>query len=363
MKHIFPILVGMLFIVSCQQQKSQHLGVRPMADTVGFAQYDWQTDSIMARIKALQIDLVYQTYLFDDPDPESGWKTVVCPHDDYAYAGYLYPEILRDVKASTVIIFGVAHKARQFELENRIVFDSYTSWHGPYGDIKISPIRDEIMNNLPEEVFIVHDSMQTIEHAVEALLPFLQYFNREVEIVSILVPYMSFDRMNEISEILAAAIQKTVSQRGWQWGKDYAIAISSDAVHYGDRDWGGKNFARFGTDKQGYLKAVAYEKEIISNCLMGKISPQKLERFTKYTVKANDYKQYKWTWCGRYSVPLGLLTSNYIAELQGTSFYGILSSYGTSIDHPKLKVEDLNMGITAPANDHHWVGYAAAGYK
>ena len=29
----------------------------------------------------------------------------------------------------------------------------------------------------------------------------------------------------------------------------------------------------------------------------------------------------------------------------------------------KVKVDDLKMGTTAPANNHHWVGYAAFGYE
>ena len=34
------------------------------------------------------------------------------------------------------------------------------------------------------------NDMQTVEHSVEAIVPFLQAYNRDVEIVSILVPYM-----------------------------------------------------------------------------------------------------------------------------------------------------------------------------
>ena len=116
----------------------------------------------------------------------------IAPHDDYAYAGLMYPLVLRNVAASVVIIFGVAHKARQLGLEDQLVFDSFTHWPGPYGDIAVSPLREKIMAALPEGSYRVSDEMQSIEHSVEAKLPFLQHYNRSVEFVPILVPYMSF---------------------------------------------------------------------------------------------------------------------------------------------------------------------------
>ena len=61
--------------------------------------------------------------------------------------------------------------------------------------------------------------------------------------------------MVEIAKPLAEALKKAAGKRSWQWGKDYAIAISSDAVHYGDEDWGGKNFARYGTDDKANERA------------------------------------------------------------------------------------------------------------
>ena len=81
--------------------------------------------------------------------PADRWRMAIAPHDDYAYAGFMYPLVLRNVKARTVIIFGVAHKARQLGLEDQLVFDSFTHWSGPYGDIAVSPLREQIMARLP----------------------------------------------------------------------------------------------------------------------------------------------------------------------------------------------------------------------
>ena len=356
-KKFFPAVLMIsglfLFVSFGQPAKGQPKTVRTPVDTVGFAQYSWQTDSVMARINRL-----FETQLNEAPELQTGAKTVISPHDDYTYVGWLYPAVLRNIKAKTVILIGVAHKARLLNLENQIIFDSFEAWKEPYGNIKTSPIRQEIIKHLPEGIFQVNDSMQKIEHSVEALLPFLQYYNPHIQIVSILVPYMSYDRMKEIALPLAKAINKVAEAHNWKWGKDYAIAISTDAVHYGDEDWGGKNFAYYGTDSSGYQQAIAHEQEIIGT-LTGELTPEKVKTFTEYTVEKEDYKTYKWTWCGRYSVPFGLLTSYYLNELQDNPpLTGRFIGYANSIDHPHVPVKDLNMGVTAPANMHHWVGYA-----
>jgi predicted class III extradiol MEMO1 family dioxygenase len=158
---------------------------------------------------------------------------------------------------------------------------------------------------------------------------------------------------------------KTIAiKNNLNWGKDFAIVISSDAVHYGDEDWGGKNFATYGADSVGFDKAVAHEKEIIDSSLTGIISSEKIKKFNQYTVKEDDYKAYKWTWCGRYSIPFGLLTTMYLSkELKTNIPKGKLMGYKTSITNKKIKVEDLGMGVTAPAHIRHWVGYAAITYN
>ncbi|NOX90292.1 MAG: AmmeMemoRadiSam system protein B [Calditrichaeota bacterium] len=371
MLHISPekalILIfafALFFNCSKKEEKTQtSRQIRGLVDTVGFAHLGWQMDSVMQRIDRLQKDELKKALERGKITQQTSWKVAVSPHDDYGYVGYLYPAVHRNIKAKTVILFGVAHKARLLKLENQIIFDTYPYWHGPYGPIGASPVREEIIRQLPQNYYQVNDSMQTIEHSVEALIPFLQYFRKDREIVSVLVPYMPFERMREIAKPLAAAIAKVVRQNNWQWGKDFAIVISNDAVHYGDEGWGDKNFAFYGTDEAGYKKAVEHEREIINQCLSGKLSEERIRKFTEYTVSADDFKQYKWTWCGRYSVPMGLLTAYYLSEILEQPLKGRFIGYANSIDHAPLPVKDLRMGFTAPANMHHWVGYVAMGWE
>jgi MEMO1 family protein len=361
-RKIYTLLIAAfcLTLIGCNNSRETSTSVRHMVDTIGFAHYAWQVDSVMNRINRLQSSKLKKA----TPNNDKPWRVAICPHDDHTYVGWQYPAVLGNIKAKTVIIFGVAHKARYFNISNKIVFDSYKYWHAPYGNIKISKLREEIMKGLPDSTYMVSDTLQQFEHSVEGLLPFLQYFNRDVEIVSILVSSMNFDRMNEIAKPLAESVAKAMNNHELVWGKDIAIVLSNDAVHYGDEEWSGKNLAPFGADTTGYKRAVAHEHGIIDSCLLGLLGSERVKLFIRNTVLPNDYKEYKWTWCGRYSIPFGLLTSlNLQEQLKVEPLIGQFVGYSTSIDHEPLPVEDLRLGRTAMASIRHWVGYASVGYK
>lgn len=332
---------------------------RGLADPIGFAHTEAQITSILERIATTCGD--------DHPSSENStiWRVAISPHDDYSYVGSLYPDLLRNVRARTVILFGVAHKARALDLENELIFDSFSHWHGPYGAIPVSPVRDALIASMPADTYQVNDEMQSLEHSLEALLPFLQHYNRDIEIVPILVPQMSFARMEELSAKLAAAIARIIQERDWEWGTDVAIVISNDAVHYGDEGWGGKDFARYGTDEQGNRRALEHDREIIDACLIGELEHARIQRFTEYTLDPDDYREYRWTWCGRYAVPFGLLTALRLQQLLGAApISSELVGYGTSIDgRPHIPVDDIGLGVTAPATQRHWVGYLSLGFR
>ncbi len=356
---LFVIIFTLVTLDSCKNMTHKTKIRSHLVDTVGFAQYPWQMDSLMNRIKKYQGEQLENRTKYLS---KKTTKAVLCPHDDYSYVGFLYPATLEQIKAKTVIIFGVAHKAGKLHLENQIIFDSYDDWKGPYGNVKVSDLRQKIIDNLPKGLYQVNDSMQAMEHSVEAMIPWLQYFNPKVQIISILVPYMSFDRMKAIAGPLAEAIKKATASENLQWGKDFAFVLSSDAVHYGDVGWGGQNFAYFGTACTSYTHAKGQELEVM-HTISGYISEGMIHKFCDLTVEKSDYHKYKWTWCGRYSVPLGLLTINKLNEmLYDEPLHGQVIGYSTSIEREPIPVKDIRMGVTAPANDHHWVGYAAIKY-
>ena len=355
---------GMILVAMLTTGGSPARKTRVPTDSVGFATTARQMDSVMNRIFTIQGQKILNSWKQNKVVKSTMWKTVICPHDDYCYAGWLYPVVLRNIKAATVILVGVAHKAKKFGLEDKIIFDDFDQWAEPYGPVSVSVLREKIMNRLPSSTYVVHDSMHAAEHSLEAIIPVLQYYNRNVEIVPILVPYMSFDKMTGLSSSLARALTQVMQDQSLEWRRDIAIVISTDAVHYGDEEWGGQDYAPYGCDSTGYRAALAHEHEIISGCLLGSLSTEKIRRFTQYTVQDTNYHTYKWTWCGRYSVPFGLLLSiNLEQNLHTSPMRGLLLGYGNSIMQPPIPVQDLGMGKTAVADLHHWVGYAAIGYR
>ncbi|MCX6236479.1 MAG: AmmeMemoRadiSam system protein B [Bacteroidia bacterium] len=357
-----PIIFSLILLL-CLHLNAQKK-IRQPVDSVGFATSAWQMDSIVNRIDKIyrtSLDSVKRRNLFGQ---NTSFRLAICPHDDYTYAGSLYESVLPYIKAKTVIIFGVAHKAKKFNIEQRLVFDSFDEWKEPYGNIKISSLRAAILKNLPQEDYLIHDSLQQVEHSVEAIVPFLQYYNHDIQFIPILVPAMNFNLMKKISSDLAKAVSLVMNQNKLKWGKDIAVVISNDAVHYGDEEWGGKNNATYGCDKEGYDKAVNHENEIIRNSLVPLLDTVSIHKFFDYTVQSGNWREYLWPWCGRYSVPFGLLTGLYLSQIRGEEgLKGIKMRYSTSIARSPMPVEDLGMGKTAIATLHHWVGYAAIGCK
>jgi AmmeMemoRadiSam system protein B len=348
---LFPVLFIGAFL-SCKQPVSQASErIRPLKDTIGFAQYTWQMDSLMSRIE------------------RAGWKKgdttslrfAICPHDDYTYVGKLYPELLQNIKAPNVILLGVAHGAAKMGIEDSLVFDSFTEWKGPWNYVKILPEREDIYEALAGKYAIVNDSLHTSEHSIEAMIPFLQYFNRDVSIIPILVPAMSPRRMEQCGRALAQVIDSVAAKNKWEWGKDYAIVVTTDAVHYGNEDWGGKDMAPFGCDTTGIRKALNLEHRIINWCFRGDINPWRIRMFNRYTLDQEDYHNYKWTWCGRYCVPVAMYAAYYLDHQH--TLQSMPAMYSTSITASHVPVDDLRMGRTAIATRCHWVGYAAVGYR
>jgi AmmeMemoRadiSam system protein B len=333
--------------------EASEIKVRHQKDTIGFAQYAWQMDSVIARISS------------EDKAPTSKiYKAAVCPHDDYAYAAGLFNKTLSGVKAKTIVLIGVAHRARNFNLENKLIFGSFERWDSPYGGIKVSPLRDELLLNLKKESFIVHDSMMQLEHSLEAITPFLQKNNKEVEIIPLLVPYMTFENMDLFSEDLSQALSDLMKRKRLVYGYDLAIVISNDAVHYGSEGWGGKDLAPFGTNGSGNEKARQKDLTIIEECLENELTTSKIKLFNTYTVKQDDFKEYAWVWCGRYSLPFGLLTANKLnVNLNESNLSGTLIDWRSSLHNPHIAVEDIGMGTTAPATSKHWVAFTGIGYQ
>ena len=67
--------------------------------------------------------------------PAPGVAAVICPHDDFSFAGRVYRRVLPLVTARTVVLVGVFHGYRRFGEHDRLVFDSYRQWTAPDGPV------------------------------------------------------------------------------------------------------------------------------------------------------------------------------------------------------------------------------------
>lgn len=228
----------------------------------------------------------------------------------------------------------------------------------------VCKLREQILKSLPKDYYLISNEYQSEEHSLEALIPFLQYYNRDVEIVPILVPYMNWERMDSLSIKMAEVLGKIIKVNDWELGKDIGFLISTDCCHYGDQDWGGKNYAPFGCDLLGYKKTIDREYDLIYNHLSGSIEPNRLHRLLYRLVDKSDIHQYKITWCGRFSVPFCVDFLHRLTQcLRIQLLDGHLLRYGTSVSLGELPIRNLGLGSTAPSNLHHCVGYCAMGFR
>ncbi|MCE1189018.1 MAG: AmmeMemoRadiSam system protein B [Ignavibacteria bacterium] len=294
-------------------------------------------------------------------DTEAQVVAAICPHDDYLYASDVYYSLFSRIFPSTIIIIGVTHATVRKQIDdpvNVLLLENYAKWAGCQKEIAVSPMRDYLIKEMPDSSFLVYNKAHQLEHSIEALIPFIQKRNPKAEIVPIMVTRMQYSNMQKISGLLASAISKYCSLKGLIPGKDVMILISSDANHYGP------DFSNtpFGTDTVAHTRAVEYDKSIADECLTGEIDELKIKRCTdKLWFKDSDTLTP--VWCGKYSVPFGLLTARKISEIYSKKLFGEVLMYNDSWSKGVIPVSRISLGTTAPFSLKHWVGYLSAIYS
>jgi len=123
--------------------------------------------------------------------------------------------------------------------------------------------------------------------------------------VPIIVPAASFERFEELADHLGAALAAELKARGWRLGRDVAIAISADGIHYGP-DFTQHTFGAGGLE--AYQQATARDRGLLLGPLAGRLDTGKIRTLYETFVDPDHPDTYRWTWCGRFSIPLGLLT-------------------------------------------------------
>jgi len=365
------VLIGLL-VLSLRSSTAGPPSTRPPLDEVrkemGIPSNDavrGQKDSVGFASTAAQMAEVWDLSPFG-PHPDQLGKAptglawgALCPHDDYLYAGRVYRTVLPLVKAKHILLLGVFHGWRRFDAKDVLVFDPYGAWRSPDGEVSISPLREDLLARLPKEDALQSAAMHDSEHSVEALVYWLKHQTPDVDIVPIVVPAMGFDRMQTLAAHLADALASSLKTRGWELGKDVAVVISSDAVHYGP-DFKYTPYGEGGVE--AYTKACAVDRVLLTGPLSGTLTAAKTRQVFETFCDPKDPGKYRLTWCGRFCVPFGLLLLEKLASDQNATLRGWPLAYATSVGSPQLPAKTPGLGVTAPSNLYHFVGYPAAAY-
>jgi AmmeMemoRadiSam system protein B len=292
------------------------------------------------------------------PAPAPGVAGIICPHDDFSFAGRVYRRVIPLVTARTVVLFGVFHRYRRFEERNRVVFDTYRHWTAPDGAVPVSSLREGLLKRLPRADWVQDSTAHDAEHSLEPLVCWLRHTRPDLEIVPIIVPASPFDRLQTIAGDLASALEAELKARNWRMGRDVAIAISADAIHYGP-DFKQTVFGEGGPE--AYDKAVERDHQLLEGPMSDALTVPNIRTLYGTFVDPDHPDDYRWTWCGRFSVPLGLLVLERLGRNTGGTF-GHPVAYGTSISAPELGLRDIGMSPTAPSNLYHFVGYPGVAF-
>jgi hypothetical protein len=152
----------------------------------------------------------------------------------------------------------------------------------------------------------------------------------------------------------------SMNARGWALGRDLAILISSDGIDYGT-DFKYTPFGQGGI--HAYTEALDRDRALLKGPLAGPVSAEKARAFFEAVVNPQHPDEYCMPWCGRFSIPFGLLLLDETARNLGlVAPTGQPVAFGTSISFPQIPVRDLGMGASAEAKLYHFVSYPGVAY-
>lgn len=326
--------------------------VRPVRDDVGFCWTSEEMDELINYLSS-QEDNKQQPF-------SEGLIGGISPHDDFLFAGNIYYPLFKSLRAKEVIIFGVTHGTVRKEIgdpKNVLLLDDYKFWKGPYSNVEISDLREAIKSNLKPEYFSVNDKAHNLEHSIEALVPFLQHFNPGIKITPVMVTQMPFETMDKISSELSGIIADYIKKNNLTPGKDIAFLISSDATHYGE-DF---KFTPYGEDEKAHETGTERDMYVADANLNKSLDVQAVNALNNELTTQQDPKYAAPTWCGRFSVPFGLLTTVKTLEKLNLQVSGKVLRYSDTWTEGVMPIKRTNLGITAPFSLKHWCGHLSAG--
>jgi len=294
------------------------------------------------------------------PVPSVGVTGLICPHDDYLCAGRMYREVIPLVKARTVILVGVFHKHRRYSVRDLMVFDPYRAWRSPDGEITVSGLRGDLLARLAPGEYVQSAVWHDSEHSLEAIAYWLKHQNPDVEILPVILPAASFSRIQLLAEHLGAALAGTMKERSLTLGEDVAVVISSDGTHYG----AGYQYTPFGAGGvDTYLEVMDTDRKRLQGLFAGPVTAAMAREFYASMTDPDQPDHYRGAWCGRFSIPFGLILLAAAArDLGQAPPQATPVALGSSLGFPGLPASTQGMGLTNAINLYHFVSYPTVAF-
>ena len=156
------------------------------------------------------------------PEKKEKALAVIVPHAGYVYSGAVAGETFARVKVpETALILGPNHTGNGQPLALGI-----SDWSMPLGPVPIErSLAVSILRN--SEVIVDDDIAHLHEHSLEVQVPFLQFFQKNLHIVPIVVSHISYDDCRRAAHDLALAIR--------EFGEPVLMVASTDMTHYESR--------------------------------------------------------------------------------------------------------------------------------
>jgi AmmeMemoRadiSam system protein B/AmmeMemoRadiSam system protein A len=187
-----------------------------------------------------------------DRPPHSSLKALIIPHAGYLYSGWTSAHmslVLKENQFKRVIVMGPDHR---IGFEGCAISD-VSAYETPLGRIRLDEDADQLRRN--KTLFRSVPVSDRLEHSVEVILPYLQYFLKKFEIIPVVL-----GQGRDLADKVTAAFDPLLDQTT-------LIVASSDLSHF-----------------LPYQEAVARDRETIKMIL---------------NLKANELKKRENAACGK----------------------------------------------------------------
>jgi AmmeMemoRadiSam system protein B len=145
---------------------------------------------------------------------------IISPHAGFMYSGTVAGSVYSAIKIpETVILVGPNHTGKG---PNASIM-AKGQWKSPLGSVEIdTELANLIVSN--ESILKIDTQAHLGEHSLEAQLPFLQFFQKDLNIVPICLKRISFEQCESIGQAITNSIR--------QHTKKVLIVASSDMSHF-----------------------------------------------------------------------------------------------------------------------------------